>query len=103
MLNRVVCNKAETNQQRCYVIRGFHVFDFVINLSCYFVSSQDLQADVLAHKDDFEKVKDSAQDISKSTGDGRTASYANQLYSRYQTLAASIQVRYKRIKMLLIF
>ena len=38
-------------------------------------------------------MKETAEDISRSTGDGRTASYAGQLFARYQTLAESVRVR----------
>lgn len=52
---------------------------------------QALAQSVAEHQPDFDKLKGSAQDISQSTGDGRTASYAGQLLSRYQTLAESVQ------------
>ena len=46
-----------------------------------------------AHHPEFEHMRETAQDISRSTGDGRTASYAGQLFSRYQTLADAVKVR----------
>jgi len=53
---------------------------------------QVLANDVISHQPEFEAVKAAAQDISRSTGDGRTASYAQQLVSRFQTLAGSVEV-----------
>ena len=53
---------------------------------------QSLEDEVNAHQAEFESMKETAQDISRSTGDGRTASYAGQLFSRYQTLADAVRV-----------
>ncbi|KAK7104412.1 hypothetical protein V1264_019133 [Littorina saxatilis] len=50
---------------------------------------QDLDKAVQDRKQDFEKMRDMAQKISHSSGDTRTASYANQLLTRFQALAAA--------------
>lgn len=55
-------------------------------------SLQELENDIQSHRGDIENLVDKAQDISRSTGDGRTASYAGQLLSRFQNLSVSVKV-----------
>ena len=57
-----------------------------------FVYLQSLEDEVQSYQPQFEVMKQSAQDISRATGDGRTASYAGQLFARYQTLAEAVKV-----------
>jgi len=53
---------------------------------------QELEAEVAARKREFEELGASAQQISRATGDNRTASYAAQLLNRFQTLSESVRV-----------
>ncbi|KAK6181528.1 hypothetical protein SNE40_009363 [Patella caerulea] len=59
---------------------------------------KDLYDDVQAHSREFDDLKDSANKISRTTGDNRTASYATQLCSRYQTLAENLKENLDRCK-----
>ena len=68
--------------------RNYHFVDWP-----YLCVLQSLEDEVRAHHPEFEHMRETAQDISRSTGDGRTASYAGQLFSRYQTLADAVKVR----------
>ena len=45
-----------------------------------------------ARRQEFDNMRDMAQKISQSSGDTRTASYANQLFSRFQALASAVKV-----------
>lgn len=48
--------------------------------------------DVQKHAPEFEGLFKAAQDISKTTGDQRTVSYAAQLLTRFHTLMTTTQV-----------
>ncbi|KAL8590280.1 hypothetical protein ACOMHN_006396 [Nucella lapillus] len=52
---------------------------------------KDLEGSVLSRQKEFDDMRDMAQKISHSSGDTRTASYANQLVSRFQTLASAVK------------
>ncbi|XP_076442566.1 muscle-specific protein 300 kDa-like isoform X3 [Babylonia areolata] len=52
---------------------------------------KDMENAVLARRKEFDNMRDMAQKISHSSGDARTASYANQLVSRFQALAAAVK------------
>ncbi|KAK3089086.1 hypothetical protein FSP39_000625 [Pinctada imbricata] len=56
----------------------------------------DLVDDVERHQPQFDALRQQAQEISQSSGDGRTASYAGQLLSRYQALQASVREQAER-------
>lgn len=49
--------------------------------------------DIENHKPEFHDLQNDSQNISKSSGDGRAATYATQLCNRYQNLAATVKVR----------
>lgn len=49
--------------------------------------------DVENHKPEFNDLQNDSQNISKSSGDGRAATYATQFCNRYQNLAATVKVR----------
>lgn len=49
--------------------------------------------DIENHKPEFHELQNDSQNISKSSGDGRAATYATQLCNRYQNLAATVKVR----------
>lgn len=48
--------------------------------------------DIENHKPEFHDLQNDSQNISKSSGDGRAATYATQLCNRYQNLAATVKV-----------
>lgn len=48
--------------------------------------------DVENNKPEFDNLLLEAQNLSKTSGDGRAATYANQLCNRYQTMAATVKV-----------
>lgn len=48
--------------------------------------------DVENQKPEFDHIREEALSISKTSGDGRAATYATQLCNRYQTLAATVKV-----------
>ena len=48
--------------------------------------------DVENNKPEFDNLLLEAQNLSKTSGDGRAATYANQLGNRYQTMAATVKV-----------
>ncbi|XP_076463750.1 muscle-specific protein 300 kDa-like isoform X7 [Babylonia areolata] len=52
---------------------------------------KSLEEKVLSRRKEFDNMRDMAQKISHSSGDTRTASYANQLVSRFQTLASAVR------------
>lgn len=49
--------------------------------------------DIENQKPEFHELQNDSQNISKSSGDGRAATYATQLCNRYQNLAATVKVR----------
>ena len=51
-----------------------------------------MNEDIQRHRPQFEALRNEAKEISDSTGDGRTQTYAAQLLSRYETLANSVNV-----------
>lgn len=53
--------------------------------------------DIENHKPEFHELQNDSQNISKSSGDGRAATYATQLCNRYQNLAATVKVCHLRI------
>ena len=55
---------------------------------------KSVEQDVQAHRHEFENMRDTAQKISHSSGDSRTASYAGQMVNRYQALAAAVKVTF---------
>ena len=54
-----------------------------------------MQTDVAAHKPGVESVLKQATDISQSNTDTRVASYAEQLNSRYKSIANAVKVSVK--------
>ncbi|XP_035824390.1 nesprin-1 [Aplysia californica] len=57
---------------------------------------KSLEQAVQSHRNEFENMRDTAQQISHTSGDSRTASYAGQLVNRYQTLASAIKEQLER-------
>ncbi|KAL3874933.1 hypothetical protein ACJMK2_037885 [Sinanodonta woodiana] len=57
---------------------------------------KEIDDDVKVHKAAFDQVRDSAQEITRATGDGRTTSYAGQLLTRYNILAAAVKEQVER-------
>ena len=54
---------------------------------------QELEESCEAQRREFEALLDNAQQIAMATGDNRTASYAGQLLSRFQTLTGALKVK----------
>ncbi|GFO48198.1 nesprin-1, partial [Plakobranchus ocellatus] len=57
---------------------------------------KSLNKSIQDHRGEFENLRDTAQQISHSSGDSRTASYAGQLFNRYQSLAAAAKEQLER-------
>ena len=51
-----------------------------------------IRTDVAAHRAGMTSVREQAEEISKTNGDGRVAANAKQLTTRYETLESNVQV-----------
>ena len=68
------------------------VFRIPIIFFCLCYILQNVENAVLSKQQEFDNMRDMAQKISQSSGDTRTASYANQLVTRYQSLNSAVKV-----------
>lgn len=59
-----------------------------------------MNEDIQRHRPQFEALRNEASEISNTTGDGRTATYATQLLSRYETLANNVNVSIGVVKII---